>query len=241
MILMVTGTDTGVGKTVATAALAAALDAAGMRTAVYKPVQTGEPAAGHGAEHPGGDIGEVTRLAGPGIVVAEGARLAEPMAPVAAAAAEGAGLPTLAEHAGRVAELGGTNDVVLVEGAGGVLVELTAAGETIADLALAAGGAMLVVARAGLGTLNHTLLTLEAVGARGVPVAGVLIGAWPAVPTAVELSNEEFLRDACLKRGIEWWGKLPAGSAGLSPAKFRARAASLLGRAAVVYSNGADS
>ena len=104
-----------------------------------------------------------------------------------------------------------------------MLVELTAAGETIADLARAVHGEMAVVARAGLGTLNHTLLTLEALSARGIPVAGVLIGAWPQEPSAVELSNERYLQAACRTAGIRWWGALSAGSAGLDQSAFRAR------------------
>ncbi|GHC99345.1 dethiobiotin synthase [Zhihengliuella salsuginis] len=222
MILAVTGTDTGVGKTVVTAALAAALAGTGHTVAVYKPVQTGEPPvadASPGAPR-GGDIGEVGRLAGPGVVLSEGARLAEPMAPVAAAAAEGCGLPGLETHLAQIERLHGRADVVLVEGAGGLLVQLTGAGDTIADVCLAAGGRLAVVARPGLGTLNHTGLTLEAARARGVETAGVVLGSWPAHPTPVEVSNRATLRQMCSDAGIGWWGALPEGAGSWGSGRF---------------------
>lgn len=222
MILAITGTDTGVGKTVVTAALAAALLAAGRTVAVYKPVQTGEPPAG---ERRGGDTGEVERLAGSGVVLAEGARYAEPMAPIAAAAAEDRVLPGIEEHVAAIGHLHARADVVLVEGAGGLLVRLTADGHTIADVCRGAGGRLVVVARAGLGTLNHTELTLEAAAVRGVPVAGVVLGAWPADAGPVEESNADTLRRVCADVGTGWWGALPDGAGAWDSGRFGAAAA----------------
>jgi len=226
MILAVTGTDTGVGKTVVTAALAAAHLAAGRTVAVYKPVQTGEPPAG---ERRGGDTGEVERLAGAGVVLAEGARFAEPMAPIAAAAAEGHALPGIREHVAAIGHLHTRADVVLVEGAGGLLVRLTSAGHTIADVSRAAGGRLVVVARAGLGTLNHTELTLEAAAARGVPVAGVVLGAWPADAGPIEESNADTLRRVCADAGVGWWGALPEGAGAWDAARFGSAAVDWFG------------
>lgn len=228
MILAITGTDTGVGKTVVTAALAAAHLAAGRTVAVYKPVQTGEQPANPGGAR-GGDTGEVERLAGTGVVLEEGARFAEPMAPIAAAAAEERALPGFEEHVAAIGRLRARADVVLVEGAGGLLVRLTSAGHTIADVSRAAGGRLVVVSRAGLGTLNHTELTLEAAAARGVPVAGVVLGAWPADAGPIAESNADTLRGVCADAGVDWWGALPEGAGAWDAARFGAAATGWFG------------
>jgi dethiobiotin synthetase len=197
---VVTGTDTGVGKTVATAALTAALTASGRSVAVYKPVQAG-------TEDGEGDVDVVRRLTGHAHVH-EGIRLPYPMAPVAAAARAGLRLPPVDAHADTVRELAARHDDVLVEGAGGLLVALDEDGHTLADLALRTGAAAVAVCRAGLGTLNHTALTLEALAHRGIPVAGLVIGAWPAEPTDVETSNRRHL--TALPHAF--LGALPAGA-----------------------------
>jgi len=154
-VVVVTGTDTDVGKTAVTAAVVATALAAGLRVTAYKPTQTGV------APGEPGDMAEVERLTS--VATAEGVRLRAPMAPRPAARLEGAGLPTLEDHVGRVAALAVRHDLVVVEGAGGLLVELTDAGATLADLASALpDSGVLVVARSTLGTLNHTMLTREA-------------------------------------------------------------------------------
>ncbi|PYI38143.1 dethiobiotin synthase [Arthrobacter psychrolactophilus] len=226
-VVLVTGTDTDVGKTLTTAALAAALQADGASVAVYKPVQTGV-AAGDG-----GDMGEVRRLAGTRDCL-EGARLALPMAPVAAAFRESTTLPALAVHVATVQSLAAGHDHVLVEGAGGLLVELDHDGNTIADLALALpDSAVVVVCRSGLGTLNHTLLTLEALGARGLNAAGLVIGAWPHEPGAVELDNEEFLS----RLAVPLLGCLPEQASLLPGQHFLASAPEWLGIWATLRGN----
>src|SRR4051794_13328836 len=128
-VLVVTGTDTAVGKTVVTAAVVATARAAGLGVTAYKPTQTGV------APGEPGDMAEVERLTG--VVTAEGVRLRAPMAPRPAAALEEVRLPSLEQHLARIADLGVGQDLVVVEGAGGLLVELTDAGETLADLAAA--------------------------------------------------------------------------------------------------------
>ncbi|MGZ4384704.1 MAG: dethiobiotin synthase [Gaiellaceae bacterium] len=155
----ITGTDTGVGKTVVTAGLAAALRAAGMDVALLKPVQSGAA-----AEDPEGDAG----LLGAECVYAFRA----PLAPFVAARAEGrtVELEVILERARR---LEAEHELLLVEGVGGLLVPL-AEGLDVADLAAELALPLLVVARAGLGTVNHTLLTLEAARARRLPIAGVI-------------------------------------------------------------------
>jgi dethiobiotin synthetase len=151
--MFITGTDTGVGKTVATAALAAALSRAGRSVAVYKPTQAG-------LEEGVGDVDVVRRLSGVQSVH-EGIRLPDPMAPVAAAARAGVALPPRTEHRQTIGSLSASHDVTLVEGAGGLLVALDGQGGTLADLAASgdafmANSAFVVVCRATLGTLNHT-------------------------------------------------------------------------------------
>ena len=109
------------------------------------------------------------------------------------------------------------HDLVLVEGAGGLLVPmgLRPSGEpwTMADLAVSLGAPAVVVARAGLGTLNHTALTLEALDRRAVP-AGVVIGAWPAQPELVHWTNLTDLVPNLL-------GALPDGAGAMDPGVFR--------------------
>ncbi|MBQ1444447.1 MAG: dethiobiotin synthase [Renibacterium sp.] len=215
-VLLITGTDTEVGKTISTAALAAVLSGVGS-VAVYKPVQTGVS----GSEP--GDAAEVARLSGIRDAV-EGIRFRDPMAPVAAAEREQRKLPGIAEHAQRIEALGSRFDWVLVEGSGGVLVHLDDAGGTLADLpaVLAADCGAVVVSRAGLGTLNHTALTVAALASRGVARVGLVVGSLPGLPGLVESSNLRTLaagREPLL-------AAIPAGAGGLDPAEFRNSAGS---------------
>lgn len=211
-VIVVTGTDTDVGKTIATAAIAALERSAGRSVVVYKPTQTGvigdEP----------GDVAVVEKLTG--VRGQDGVRLSAAMAPRPAAALEKASLPLLADHLGHIEELEASYDIVLVEGAGGLLVELTERGETVADLARAAGAPVAVVVRSALGTLNHTALTLEALQRREVRSLGLVIGSWPSDPSTVEESNREVFEAG----GVTLLGAIPAGAGLLSPDEFVARA-----------------
>ncbi len=174
MIVLVTGTDTGVGKTYVACGLARAAVAAGLRVAVRKPAETGcsSDASGRlvpqdalalrdaaGAEEP---LETICALA-----------LAEPLAPAVAAQRAGKTLDVAALVAGyrrRAAEV----DLLLVEGAGGLLVPL-AGRTTYLELVHALGATLVVVVGARLGAINHTLLTFAAAAARGVPVAGYVV------------------------------------------------------------------
>ncbi|MEX5268084.1 dethiobiotin synthase [Kocuria sp. CPCC 204721] len=219
-ITIVTGTDTDVGKTYTTAALAVAAWSSGVqRIAVYKPQQTGVR-----GDDPG-DVDDVARLAHTAgvptasLTVAEGQRLTEPMAPPPAAAIDGVDLLPITAHVNRALELHESHDLVLVEGSGGVLVELDGQRHTIADLGRElqrrAGEEVgtVVVTRPDLGTLNHTLLTLEALHHRGVRASGVVLGSWPAHPDPVQESNRDYLEDLPDVRGrhIPLLGAVPAG------------------------------
>lgn len=220
-IMVVTGTDTGVGKTVVTAALAASL-ARSRSVAVLKPVQTGAPSS-----EPA-DIDEVRRLSGVA-TVREGVRLLAPLAPVAAARLEGAQLPAINAHVTTVTELVRSHDVVLVEGSGGLLVDLDADGNGLCEFAAALGASVsfVVVTRAGLGTLNHTLLTVEALRARELPVTGLVIGASPRAPGLAEQMN---LKDLPELTRAPLLGRVPDGASALDPSVFRRRAGAWFGK-----------
>jgi dethiobiotin synthase len=149
--LFVTGTDTGVGKTVLSAALLLRFPEA----AYWKPIQTG----------PDDDSAEVRRLSG-GRVIDEGVRLPDPVSPHLAA-----------QRAGMTIELPSRDSdaaVCIIEGAGGVLVPINESA-TMADLMMKLGLPVVVACRTTLGTINHTLLTLEALRARKLRVAGVVM------------------------------------------------------------------
>lgn len=205
--LVVTGTDTGVGKTVTTAALACAARLAGLDVAVCKPVQTGTVDGDN-------DLGAVNRLSGVDNLHG-GWRYPEPLAPVAAADRSGRALPARAElvDAVRGAEIAG--GLTLVEGAGGLLVELGADGVTVRDLAADLSAAVLVVVSPGLGTLNHTALTLESLAGQGITCAGLVIGTWPEDPGVAESDNREALARLAPVRAV-----LPAGAGSLDAAAF---------------------
>ena len=195
-VVVVTGTDTGVGKTIVSAALAALTPGS-----VYvKPAQTGGD----------DDAGTVARLAGVETHVL--ARFPEPLAP--ATAARRAGLaPVTPEQVARYVE-GLDAEHVIVEGAGGLLVRLDDEGGTLADVARLLDAPVLVVARAGLGTLNHTALTLEALERRRLECAGVVIGSWPRVPDLAARCNLDDIGPIL--------GRIPEGAGDLSREDFLA-------------------
>ncbi|MGX1807830.1 dethiobiotin synthase [Nocardia sp. NPDC055321] len=210
-LLFVTGTSTDVGKTIVTAALAATARTNGTEVAVVKPAQTGiapgEP----------GDLAEITRLSGVTRTV-ELARYPDPLAPDTAARRCGQPLLTLAETAAAI-EACADADLTLVEGAGGLLVRM---GEfTLLELARRLDAPVLVVAAAGLGTLNHTELTTRTLESAGVRCAGLVIGSWPATP---DLASECNRTDLPAVTGHEIVGVLPAGSGAWSRADFTAAA-----------------
>ncbi len=166
--VFVTGTDTGVGKTLVACALVRALRSRGLDVGVMKPVETGVGAAGPLDARA---LREAAGVADPLELVCPFA-LALPAAPTVAAADEGRDVDLEAiERA--FATLAARHACMVVEGAGGLLVPV-ADGASIADLAHTLALPLLVVARASLGTINHTLLTLEAARARGIRVAGVV-------------------------------------------------------------------
>lgn len=224
-VVVVTGTDTGVGKTVATAAIAARAIASGRRVLVVKPVQTGVG----GADPDPHDTATVAHLSGAEVL--ELVALDEPLAPDTAARRQGVAIPTVREHVARIREQLASYDLVVVEGAGGLLVRLDAEGGTVLDLArdltfalMRADGSpveVVVVCRAGLGTLNHTELTTTALRAVQVEPAGLVIGAWPAEPGVAETCNRT---DLTRLTGVPVVAVIPDGAGSLPASEFRAGA-----------------
>jgi dethiobiotin synthetase len=224
-LVLVTGTGTGVGKTVVTAAVAACGRRGGASVAVVKPVQTGV------TEGEPGDAAEVARLSGLplGGAVHEYLRLPDPLAPQAAAERAGVRLPPIGEHAERIRALAGGHDLVVVEGAGGLLVRLDAGDGTLADLGALLRPVLrgvLVVVHAGLGTLNHSELTVRALVARGLPVLGLVIGDWPAEVGPAERDNLAALPRLC---GVPLVGVVPWGAGALDAPGFAEQAPRWLG------------
>ncbi|BBC38243.1 ATP-dependent dethiobiotin synthetase BioD [Streptomyces graminofaciens] len=213
-VLVITGTGTEVGKTVTTAAVAAVAAAAGRSVAVLKPAQTGV------RPDERGDADEVARLAG-AVTTRELGRYPEPLAP--ATAARRAGLPPVrpADVAEAAAKLAVEHDLVLVEGAGGLLVRFDEAGGTLADAARLLGAPVLLVASAGLGTLNTTELTARELRVRGLDLTGVVIGSWPDAPDLASRCN---LADLPVVAGAPLVGAVPSGAGAWEPAHFRAGA-----------------
>ncbi len=186
----VTGTDTGVGKTVVSLALICGLRRHGLDVGAMKPVETGVGPEGpldalalRAAAGDADDLADVCPL-----------RFALPAAPTVAAAAEGREVEVWAIH--RAYErLAARHDCIVAEGAGGLLVPL-ADKLCMADLARDLDLPLIVVARAALGTLNHTFLTLEAAVSRGLDVAGVVICHASGPISPAEESNLDALRRA---------------------------------------------
>jgi dethiobiotin synthetase len=195
-VIVVTGTDTGVGKTIVSAALAALTPGS-----VYvKPAQTGDD----------DDAATVARLAGVETHVL--ARYRDPLAPATAARREG----RAAVRPRKVAEFVRGIDApqVIIEGAGGLLVAFDDEGGTLADVATLLDAPVVIVARAGLGTLNHTALTLEALATRNLHCEGIVIGSWPREPDLAAQCNLHDLGPLL--------GRIPEGAGDLTREDFLA-------------------
>jgi dethiobiotin synthetase len=210
---VLTGTGTGVGKTVVTAAVAALALEQRRSVAVLKPVQTGV-----GPDEPG-DLAEVRRLAGEDVTTWELGRFPDPLAPGTAARRAGLAPVTPSQAAAAAVELSRGHDQVLVEGAGGLLVRFDDNGGTLADVAWSIGAAVLIVADAGLGTLNATALTADALRRRGIRCDGIVVGSWPAEPDLAARCN---LDDLPLVADAPLVGAMPEHAAALERAEFLA-------------------
>lgn len=217
--LFITATDTGAGKTFVTAGIARLWRREGRSFHVCKPVATGAD----------NDWSEDTRIlaeaAGdPDLHAITPYTFAVPAAPPVAVRIAGASL-RLEDLAGAVRRRAADGNTVLVEGVGGLLCPLTER-ETVADLAVELALPLIVVARRSLGTLNHTLLTIEAAQRRGLRVAGLVVTATiPVQGVAEETAIEELSRrldvpvlaalpyqpnadsgEMAALQAVDWWG-----------------------------------
>lgn len=203
--LFITGTDTGVGKTVLTAALAIVLRQRGRDVGVFKPVASGCVRRREGL------VSEDAEFLAKAVEAAETledispVRFEEPLAPTGAAARMGAevDLAPVWEAWGRLRE---AHEVLLVEGIGGILCPVTPA-TSVADFAKEFALPILVVARSGLGSINHTALAVEAARSRGLAVAGVVINRYNhESPDLAEMTSPDEIRRVT---GVEVLGLVP--------------------------------
>ncbi|CAN5763203.1 dethiobiotin synthase [soil metagenome] len=212
--IFVTGTDTGVGKTVITAGVAAALRSEDMDVGVCKPVQSG-----HLAGDLEGDTMKLLALSGledaPAMVNRYSFSAA--LAPLVAARLEGR-LISSEETIAHVAEMDKVHDALLVEGAGGFMVPL-AEGWTVANLAASLGYPVLIVARPGLGTVNHTVMTAMIVQATGLEVAGVVLNGWGPQNDGICRDNAAMIEEF---GGVKVLGMTPLLSGPLTCERLRA-------------------
>ncbi|MCZ6555875.1 MAG: dethiobiotin synthase [Candidatus Dadabacteria bacterium] len=185
--IFVTGTDTGVGKTVVTAAIAWNLTQAGKRVALMKPVQTGTIVSGPT------DIEFVQKVLGAdySLDVSCPYMFSDPVAPLVASMLVGERID-IKKIKDSYSRLSSDNDFVIVEGAGGLLVPILE-DYFMSDLALDLDLPVLIVTRPNLGTLNHTFLTLESAKKRGLDVAGIVISNFPWDPGLPEQTNPELI------------------------------------------------
>jgi dethiobiotin synthetase len=202
--IFVTGTDTGVGKTTVSAALALLLREQGVKVGVMKPVTSGC------REVDGALVSDDAELLafGAGLTVTGDLApylLREPIAPAAAAEAQGVriGFARIFAAYHRLAE---EYDFMIVEGAGGLMVPL-AGGLLVADLVKELGLPLLVVARPDLGTVNHSLLTCFAARQLGIDLRGVVINRYPDRPGLAESTAPHLIDSLC---GVPLLGRLPS-------------------------------
>lgn len=186
--IFVTGTGTGVGKSVVAASICAALADRGERVAAFKPVLTG-------LDERGGDWPLDDELLASAASAGQKPedvaphRFGPPVSPHLAAELAGEQIEPLA-LAREARERAEKADALVCEGIGGLMVPL-AAGFMVRDLAVELDLPVVIAAATGLGTINHTLLTIEAARAAGLYVAGVVLTPWPADPDVVERNNRE--------------------------------------------------
>jgi len=208
--VFITGTDTGVGKTLVTAALTVCLKQRGFSVGVMKPVETGLRDEGAAAS----DAARLRAAAGldEAVEAISPCRFPEPLAP--ADAARRAGQTIMLAHIARAYRaLASRYQIVLVEGVGGVRVPLTPQAD-VSELIRRLGLPSVVVGRTRLGAINHALLTLDALAQRDLPVLGLLLNRSSAEPATAT----ERLQEASALSLLKAWGKIPV----IGPLAFHA-------------------
>ena len=191
--LFITGTDTGVGKTFVAAAIALALKQKGIDVGVMKPFQSGDD----------DDAAILTKAAGVddemSLIVPY--RFKEPVAPALAAH-----LQSVEINIEKIVEsysiLSSRHDVIIVEGAGGIMVPIIDSGSSnylVSDLIAKLNLPTIIVAKASLGTINHTCLTIEHAKSKNIDVAGVIINGYPDKPSLAETHNPKMIESLSSK------------------------------------------
>lgn len=183
--LFITGTDTGVGKTVVTGILAWVYQEAGLRVGIEKPVVTGAETTREGVV--ASDLLFLEKVLPAAAPPVNSYHFPQPVSPHLAAAMSGVSMDP-ARIEGDHQALSAERDAVLVEGAGGLLVPLRD-DFFMADLALCLRLPVIVVSRPSLGTINHTLLTVFCARAKGLTVAGIVVNNYPDAPGPAERDN----------------------------------------------------
>jgi len=201
--VFITGTDTDVGKTIVTAVVVTALTANGINTGVMKPITTGTSEGVDALSDPDW-LASVTGQCDPPDLIAP-YRFRTAAAPLIAAARDGRAIEP-ARISGAFQALSARHDCVVVEGIGGVLVPVTP-DLFVADLARQMGLPVLIVARAGLGSINHTLLTLECLRNRGIAICGLIFN-HPSPPPA-DTDESDTVQTILRLSGLRSFGELP--------------------------------
>ncbi|WP_312886293.1 dethiobiotin synthase [Bacillus sp. NTK034] len=180
-----TGTDTDAGKTTAAALLLAYLTKKGIQAAAYKPVQSGAEIIHDELSAP--DV-EFYKLANPKLAASTTYLLKKPCSPHLAAREEEIEIEVnkIIEHYQRLSR---DNEFVLIEGAGGVMVPLRDDGYNMLDLMKELSAPVVIVARTGVGTINHTVLTAERLKQEGINVIGIIMNQMTIEDTKVEQDN----------------------------------------------------
>ena len=203
--IFVTGTDTNVGKTQVAAGLTAALRQRGLKAGYFKPVQSGCPEEGGRLIPTDARIAqELANLPEP-LEMLTPITLRLPLAPGVAAAREGITID-LEKVAVSFRELAARYEFLVVGGAGGLYVPLVDNDFLVLDLARWLKLPLLVVARASLGTINHTALTVLAARNAGLPVLGVILNRCSAPPGLAEQTNPAVIEAIT---GVPILGKVP--------------------------------
>jgi len=187
--VLVTGTGTEVGKTVVACVLARTLADDGLRVAVFKPAVSGLDEYLQQGEAPDHELLRIASRSAQEDDAIAPYRYGPPVSPHLAAELAGEAIDP-GRLRGAAATAAREADVVVAEGVGGFLVPLTL-GYLVRDLARDLALPVVIAASPGLGTINHSLLTVEAVRAVGLDVAAVALTPWPASPGTLELSNRE--------------------------------------------------
>lgn len=226
--LFVTGTDTGVGKSVVAAAICAALAARGQSVAAFKPVVTGTDEPPEGGWPPDHELLAGAASAGQSPADVTPVTFGPPVSPHYAAELAGSAPLDPARLLAAAGQAAARADLLVAEGVGGLLVPLTP-GYLVRDLAVDLGLPVVVAARTGLGTISHSLLTVESARAAGLVVAGIVMTPWPDEPAPMELSNRATVERLA---GVPVAGLPHTTPDGLAEAGARLPVSDWLGRAA---------